>query len=164
MPRRSLSHIATLHFVAILLVILNLSNIQIAGFSGLMPLFDLMIVFYFAVFRPNFSIWFIFLLGCWHDALAGSPLGTTSLCYILLVKLFLLLNGKMFIRENFPQLLKQFALFCFLFLLMKWAILSIFSGAAISLISPLIQLVLTPLSYILMHKFFDFLSLKLLEE
>lgn len=150
-----------LHFIAVLFVILNVSVVDVAGFSSVIPLFDLMAIFYFTVFKGIFAIWFVFLLGIWNDALNGNLLGATSLCYILLIKLFMMLNHKMMIKENFKQVCEQFVLFCFLFLLMKWAVLSILNGVVYSLISPLVQLLLSSVFYVLMHKFFDFLSAKL---
>ena len=153
-----------LHLVAILFVITNVSDVRIAGLSNIIPLFDLMMIFYFGAFKNVFGIWFIFLLGIWNDALNGNPLGTTALCYILLVKFFSLLNQKMVIKENFTQIWQQFIAFCFLFLLMKWMILSIFNGAAYGLVTPAVQFVLSSVFYIVMHKFFDYLSQKLLED
>lgn len=162
--QKSFSHIVMLHLVAILFVITNVSDVRIAGLSNIIPLFDLMMIFYFGAFKNVFGIWFIFLLGIWNDALNGTPLGTTALCYILLVKFFSLLNQKMVIKEKFIQIWQQFIAFCFLFLLMKWAILSIFNGAPYSLVTPAVQFVLSSALYIVMHKFFDYLSQKLLED
>ena len=153
-----------LHLIAVLFVIMNVSSFNVAGFANVVPLFDLMAIFYFAVFKNIFAIWFIFLLGIWSDALNDNMLGTTALCYILLIKFFLLLNQKMLIRENFKQVCEQFALFCFLFLLMKWAILSIIGGTFYSIVTPLVQMVLSSVFYVLMHKFLDFLSSKLLDK
>ena len=162
--QNSLPRIAALHLIAILFVIFNISDIRIAGLTSVIPLFDLMMIFSFAVFKNVFSIWFIFLLGIWCDALNGNPLGITSLCYILLVKLFLAMNIRMMIQENFDQLWRQFIAFCFLFLLMKWTMLSIFNGAVYAVISPLVQLALSSVLYVVMHKFFDYLGQKLLEK
>lgn len=162
LEQKSISRVVMLHLIAILFVIMNVSDIRIAGLSNILPLFDLMMVFYFAVFKNVFGIWFIFILGIWNDALNGNPLGTTALCYILLVKFFILLNGKMMIRENFQQIWQQFIAFCFMFLLMKWLILSMFDGTFHGIATPLVQFVLSSVLYILMHKFFDYLSQKLL--
>lgn len=162
--QKSFSHIVMLHLVAILFVITNVSDVRIAGLSNIIPLFDLMMIFYFGAFKNVFGIWFIFLLGVWNDALNGNPLGTTALCYILLVKFFSLLNQKMVIKERFIQIWQQFIAFCFLFLLMKWTILSIFNGAPYGLVTPAAQFVLSSVLYIVMHKFFDYLSQKLLED
>ena len=163
LEQNSFPRIIAVHLIAILFVIINVSDIRISGLTNVIPLLDLMIIFYFAVFKNLFSVWFIFLLGIWSDALNGNPLGTTALCYIILVKLFTVLNGRMMIRENFKQLWRQFVAFCFLFLLMKWALLSVLNGAVYSIISPVVQLVLSSVLYVVMHKFFDYLSQKLLE-
>lgn len=152
-----------MHVVAILLVIFNVSDIRIAGLSDLTPLFDLMAVFYFAVFKNIFAVWFIFLLGIWNDSLNGNPLGTTAICYIVLIKFFSLLNQKLMIRENFKQIWRQFVAFCFCFLLMKWLILSVFNGEFYSVTTVFVQFVLSSALYVVMHKFFDYLSRKLLE-
>lgn len=164
LEQRSLPRTIILHLIAILFVIINISDVRIAGLSNLIPLFDLMMIFYFTIFADIFAIWFIFLLGIWNDALNGNPLGTTALCYILLIKLFHVLNSKMLIRENFKQIWQQFIAFCFLFLLMKWSILSAFNGSPYSITSPIVQLVLSSSLYVLMHKFFDYLSAKLLQD
>ncbi|MDX2083403.1 MAG: rod shape-determining protein MreD [Rickettsiales bacterium] len=163
LEQKSISRIVILHLVAILLVILNVSDIRIAGLADLIPLFDLMAVFYFVVFKSVFGVWFIFLLGIWNDALNGNPLGVTALCYIILTKFFLLLNHKLMIRENFKQIWQQFIAFCFCFLLMKWLILSIFNGDFYSLNTVLVQFILSSVLYVIMHKFFDYLSVKLLQ-
>ena len=122
-----------------------------------------MIIFYFAVFRNDFGLWFVFLMGVWSDALTGDSLGVTALCYVLLVKLFSILNVKLNIKENFGQIWKQFIIFCVVFFFMKWSFLSVMSGSLQSINTMLIQLVLSSVFYVAMHKFFDYLSIKLLE-
>ena len=163
LAQKSISCVILLHLVAILFVIFNVSDIRIAGLSDLVPLFDLMAVFYFAVFRNVFAVWFIFLMGIWNDALNGNPLGTTALCYIVLTKFFALLNHKLMIRENFKQIWQQFISFCFCFLLMKWLILSVFNGEFYSITTVLVQLVLSSALYVVVHKFFEYLNTKLLD-
>lgn len=161
---KSISRIVILHLIAVLFVIFNVSDIRIGGFSKLIPLFDLMIIFYFAVFHRVFGLWFIFLLGIWNDALNGNPLGLTPICYIALVKVFVVLNQRLVIRENFNQLWQQFIFFCGCFLFLKWMILSIFNVAFYSVTTILVQFALTISFYVLMHKFFDYLYQKLVEE
>jgi cell shape-determining protein MreD len=161
---KSISKIVILHLFAILLVILNLSDVRIVGLSHVFPLFDLMAVFYFAVFKNIFGLWFVFLLGTWNDALNSNPIGTTSICYILLVKLFALLNSKLLIRENFKLIWQQFIAFCCCFLVLKWTILSIMSSSFYDITNVIVQMVISSIFYVLTHKFFDHLSKKLLEE
>jgi cell shape-determining protein MreD len=164
LEQKSLARIIILHLIAVLFVIINISDIRVAGLSNIIPLFDLMMIFYFTIFKKTFGIWFIFILGVWSDALNGIPLGTTALCYIVLIKFFLLLNNRVLLRDNFKQVWQQFVAFCGLFLLLKWLILSIFAGTFYSFTTPLIHLVLSSVLYVLMHKFFDYLSQKLLSD
>ncbi len=161
---KSISRIVILHLIAIFFAIFNISDIKIGGLTKVIPLFDLMIVFYFAVFRNVFSIWFIFLLGMWNDALSGNPLGLTALLYIMMIKFFIALNNKLMIRENFRQIWQQFIVLCLIFLMFKWAFLSLYNGAFYSLKIILLQLILTSSFYVVMHRFFDYLHKKLIEE
>jgi cell shape-determining protein MreD len=160
---RSILRVIALHLIAILFVIFNVSDIKINGLSSALPLFDLMIIFYFSVFRNNFSTWFIFLMGIWSDALMGTHLGVTALCYILLVKLFNILNVKLNIQENFQQIWKQFVVFCGAFLFLKWSLLSLLGGSVYAVNIVIIQFILSSSFYVVMHKFFDYLSIKLLD-
>lgn len=157
------SRAIAIHLLAIFFVMLNISSIEIAGLPKAFPLFDVMIIFYFTVFRNFFAIWFIFLLGVWADALNGDPLGLSSLCYILLIKFFWAMNERMIIRDNFVQILKQFTIFCFLFLLMKWSMLSAFNQVAYNVVVPTMQLILSSVFYVLIHKFCSYFSNQLFE-
>lgn len=162
LEQKSISKTLALHIIAILFVILNILDVKIAGFADVIPLFDVMLVFYFAVFTNVFSLWFVFLMGIWGDALNGDLLGVTPLCYLILVRVFASMNHRLVIRENFQQIVQQFIFFCLIFLVMKWLILSIVNTTFYSFSNALVQLVLSSVFYVVMHKFFDFLSEKLL--
>lgn len=164
LEQKSVTKIILLYLFVIFLTILNLSNIKISGFSDIMPLFDLMAVFYFAIFKDKFSLWFIFFIGLWADALNGNIIGLTSLCYIILIRLFMLFNNRILVRENFIQIWQQFIVFCFLFLFTKWIIFVIINGKSIAFGSLFVQLILSSFCYVLMHMLFDYLSEKLLGE
>lgn len=161
---KPISRVIALHLIALLFVIFNVSNIRVSGLSSVIPLFDLMIIFYFCIVKDKFAMWFIFLMGIWLDALTGNIIGITAFCYVVLVKLFLAMNHKLNIKETFEQLWKQFMFFCFLFLLMKWSILSISSGTLHAINVVVIQFILSSFFYVVMHKFFDYLSANLLED
>jgi len=161
---KSIYRIIILHLIAIFFVTFNVSDIKIAGLSKLVPLFDVMMVFYFTVFRQVFFVWFLFLIGIWSDSLNGIALGITPLLYIVLTKFFIVLNQKVIMRENFKQIWQQFVAFCFCFLFFKWALLSIFGKGSYSFMTIFIQFILTSCIYVVMHKFFDYLNQKLLEE
>jgi rod shape-determining protein MreD len=154
----------SLYLIAILFTIFNLSSAQSAAMPAFVPLFDVMIIYYFAVYRNGiFSFWFLFLLGLWSDALSGLPLGITSFCYLLVVKFFHILNQRFSLRENFRQIFEQFIGFIFALLILKWLLLSLYNGAFYSLSPILAQMILTSVLYIIMHKFFDYLSRKLID-
>ena len=160
--QKSLLKIIALYIIAIVSVAFNITSIKILSIATVFPLIDVMMVFYFAIFRQYFGIWFIFLMGIWCDALTGNDLGITSLCYIILVKFFLTINQKMLIRENFIQIWQQFVAFCFVIIVIKWGALSMLEGSFYSLSVPLAQFLLSVFLYVPMHKFFDYLSAKLL--
>jgi rod shape-determining protein MreD len=160
----NLRNIFVLQIIAILFAMLNLSNIKIEYVADFLPLFDVMIIYYFAVLKPDiFAVWFLFLLGIVSDAISGFPLGITSICYILTVKLFCGLNKRIAMRETFHQIFGQFVAFTFVILFLKWLIISTYHFKAYNIISPLIQLVITCTIYILMHRVFDYLDKKLLD-
>jgi rod shape-determining protein MreD len=164
LEQKSITKIVLLYFFVIFLTILNISNIKISGFADIMPLLDLMAIFYFTVFKDRFSLLFVFVIGIWGDALNGNVLGLTSLCYIILIRLFMLFNNRILVRENFIQIWQQFVAFCFLFLFMKWTIFVIINGKPLAIGSLLMQLILSSFCYVLMHMLFDYLSAKLLGE
>lgn len=156
-----LSKQITVHLIAILFAMFNILDIKIGGFHKVFPLLDTMTIFYFAIFCKIFSLWFIFLLGIFSDALTGNPLGLTSLLYILLIQLFEIVNQRFVIRENFGQIIYQFSLFLFLLLLLKWIILSLYNQTFYDAKILLIQLILSSCFYVVIHKFFDYLNQKL---
>ena len=160
----SLRNIVILQIIAILFAMLNLSNIKIEYVADFLPLFDVMIIYYFAVLRPEvFAVWFLFLLGIITDSINGFPLGITSLSYILTVKLFNVLNQKMLLKENFQQIFGQFIVFVFSILLLKWSMLSIYHFKSYNFVGSAIQMFITSTLYVLLHKFFDYLDKKLLK-
>ena len=164
LEQKSITKIILLYLFVIFLTIINLSNIKISGFADIMPLLDLMAIFYFTVFKDRFSLWFVFIIGIWGDALNCNVFGLTSLCYIILIRLFMLFNNRILVRENFIQIWQQFVAFCFLFLFMKWTIFVIVNAKPIAIGSLLMQLILSSFCYVLMHMLFDYLSAKLLGE
>ncbi|MCE3255816.1 MAG: hypothetical protein K0R25_1310 [Rickettsiaceae bacterium] len=156
-------NIFALQIIAILLAMLNLSNIKIEYVADFLPLFDVMIIYYFAILRPQiFAVWFLFLLGMISDAINGFPLGITALSYIIAVKSFNAFNQHTIIDESFQRIFGQFIAFVFCILSLKWLFLSIYNLQAYNIITPLIQLIITSTIYVFMHKFFGYLDRKLL--
>lgn len=161
MNKVSNSKLIFLYLLAIFFEILNLGMNEVSWATKFLPLFNLMMVFYFTVITPVFSIWFIFLLGVWGDSLSWDPIGATSLCYIVMTKFFFLLNKKMFLSESFIQIWYQFCGFCLSFLMLKWAVIAIFNGNVSSFSLIIVQFVLTSIAYVPMHRFFDYLHTRI---
>lgn len=160
--QRSITKILLLYLFAVFLVTLNLTNVKIAGINDVMPLFDVMMIFYFAIFRRDFGLSFIFLLGVWSDALNGNPLGLTSLSYIIIVRIFMVVNDRFLSKENFLQIWQQFIAFAFVFLLIKLIIFVLIYGKFSSISSIGVQFIVSVFAYVFMHLCFDYLSVKLL--
>jgi rod shape-determining protein MreD len=157
-------NIFILQIIATFFAMLNLSNIKIDYIADFMPLFDVMIIYYFAVLRSEiFGIWFLFLLGIIADSIGGFPLGITSLSYIISVKFFVALNKRTAIQDSFYQILWQFVAFAFLILILKWLMISLYDFKLYSIINPLIHLAITSVFYIFMHKVLYYLDKKLLD-
>jgi rod shape-determining protein MreD len=123
---------------------------------------DVMMIFYFTIFKNIFGLWFIFLLGIWNDAISGSPPGVSSLCYIVIIKMFFIASNKIS-NETFKQVWYQFIIFLSAILFLKWMFLSMFNSVFYNPVGIIIQLILTSLFYIVLHTFFDFLNKKLIE-
>lgn len=164
LEQKSITKIALIYIFAIILTAMNLTNIRVAGINNLWPLFDLMAIFYFGIFKNHFGLTFIFFLGIWNDAINGNPLGLTSLSYIVLIKIFSIINGRILSGENFIQIWKQFVIFLILFLTFKLILFVVISGNFISIKIMLLQYLISIFIYVPMHAFFDYLSKKLLEE
>jgi hypothetical protein len=164
LEQKSITKSILLHIIAIVFAIMNLTNVNIAGFNDVFPAVDVMAVFYFAIYKNIFGLFFIFLLGIWSDALNGNPLGITSLLYIMLIKFFLILNNRILNKDNFIKIWQQFIYFLVFYFLGKWAFLTVVNGNSSSFVVLLVQIIICGLFYVPIHKLFDYLSNKLLGE
>lgn len=158
--KASVTNLIIFHFIAVLIAMSNVFNVEIAGFSKVLPLFDVMTVFYFSVFLHVFGMWFVFLLGLFNDALNGNPLGLTSLVYIILIYFFTAANHRLIVREDFKQILYQFMIFLFIYLFAKWMFLSIYNDSVYGIATLIVQFILSSVFYVVMHKFCDYLNQK----
>lgn len=153
-----------LYLILVFFVIFNVFDVSLVGLSNILPFFDIAAIFYFAVYKRYISIWFVFLLGVWTDSLSGNIIGVSSLCYIAVITLFLFLNHKMYIRESFAQIWQQFVVFSFLFLLFKYLTLVAINGVFYDSFELFFRFIITSLLYATLHRFFDYLSRKLVED
>ena len=153
----------SLNLIAILFTTLTLVDISSKTSPNInLPLFEIMMIFYFAIYRKNiFGMSFIFFIGFLSDALNGLPLGMTSLIYICVVKIFIVILQKHSDRKDFLAILREFIIFIAVILSLKWLFLSIYYQKLLSISPFLIQIIITSALYILMHRFFELLNEKL---
>lgn len=152
------------YIIAIIFTSFNVCAIKIAGLQSVIASFDVVSIFYFAVLKNLFGLWFIFLLGIWGDALSNNAIGISSLSYIVMVKFFQVANNKLIIKENFYQIWKQFTIFFAFILIIKWLLLSMIANNFYPVYKLLMQLILTVSLYPIIHKFLDFFSKKITGE
>ncbi len=133
----------------------NYGDFEVMSFAASLPLLDAIVIFYFAAYRNLISIWLILLMGFIADSMAGSILGVTSLSYILVVKLFQMIEVKKVSAEEFVYVIKKFLLFVSGFLLLKTFILMLIDDLTIDFVYILLQIVISASFYVLCHKVFD---------
>ncbi|MFC1659043.1 hypothetical protein ACFL0U_00555 [Pseudomonadota bacterium] len=158
----NLVKILSLHLIVLFFVTLNVIPIVISDTPNISPMFSVIVVFYFTVYKTEiFSNFFIFLIGIWVDSLRALPLGTTSLALLLSVKIIHEINSRLLTKDTFLQLVNLFVIFCAIFSFIKWSILSLFYTTPYPVIPVFLNIGVTILLYILLHNLFDFLNAKL---
>lgn len=152
-----------LYILALIFTISNLNSINAFGTSHFLPLFEVMIIYYFTVYQKDvFGSLFIFLIGIWSDALNGLPIGMSALIYLLVVKIFNFIRQKQAVKEEFIPILQEFAAFISIILGLKWLILSIFHKDFYSFSPFFMQIIISCAAYIVIHKIFDVMTKKIL--
>lgn len=121
---RSLVPFAT----ALLAALIDLVPVVGIGPGGVTPFSTLCVVYFWGLYRPDlFTALATFVVGLAYDALAGLPLGLTSLV-LLLVRHLVVVQQRFFLARSFPVIW-----WCFLVLapaveLVRWALASLWWG------------------------------------
>lgn len=143
--------------VTLLLVILIQLPVGLAGLSNFPPHIAFISIYYWSVFHPGtMPYWFLFLLGLFLDALAGAPLGFSSLFFILF-RFLILTQRRLLARETFFAAWFGFALLLFAVLLLQWVSMGLFYRSLPPYTPVAMQWCLTAGLYPLAHIFFSFL-------
>ena len=70
--------------MTLLLILLDAVPVRIPDFASIAPALPLISVFYWAIFRPDLMNPFVaVILGVLNDIIAGTPLGVSSLVYLV---------------------------------------------------------------------------------
>lgn len=139
-----------IHLLCIVAVSLRISSSNLSQYSLFAPLLDLILIFHFAIYRNNIKLLFVFLLGFWVDALNMSNLGLNAISYVICTSLFIYLKDRITIKENSIQILYLFISYITILLLIKYVILSIFSGNLQNFTILLVRIIATSFCYLVL--------------
>lgn len=133
-----------LPFITVLLLsLLTTMPIGIPGYAAVTPLFTLMGVYHWTVYRPGLlPPLSLFAAGLFLDLLDGTPIGVSSLVF-LLVRAALMGQRKFFVGRLFPFVWAGFALLAAGAAVVIWIIGSLLSEALLDVRLAALQWVLT---------------------
>ncbi|WP_138380535.1 rod shape-determining protein MreD [Luteithermobacter gelatinilyticus] len=127
----------------LLLAIVMVLPYKIPYFVNLMPFLTLIAVYYWTVVRPELlPVSAVFLVGLVQDILSGGPLGMMALL-LLLVRQFVLLQGRNFLERDFLFNWLIFMLISLAFGAVSWALASLYYKAVLNFWNALGQSLLT---------------------
>jgi rod shape-determining protein MreD len=121
--------------------------LPIPYYSFAAPSLTLIAIYYWMVFRPDLMPTFgVFVLGVVADALAGAPLGVSSLVYML-AQLLVLNQRRVLVGQPFWILWCGFALLAPLARLLEWVALSLLREAPLAPLASVSGMALTVLMF-----------------
>lgn len=124
-------------------------------FSDYVPLFAVISIYYWVLFKPPLMpFWFLFGLGLLQDALSSTPLGTSSLVFMLF-RIIVLSQRRIFSRERFWAVWFGFMLLSLLAFFGYWTILSIAAKQMVPVVAGVVQWLATVAFYPLIHILFN---------
>jgi rod shape-determining protein MreD len=132
---------------ALLAVLIDVAPLVGTGPAGLTSFATLCVVYFWSLYRPDlFPASAAFAAGLVYDALAGLPLGLTSLV-LLLVRSLMVTQQRFFLARSFPVIW-----FCFLLLapaveVARWLLSSLWLGHLFALQPALLELAVTMVLY-----------------
>jgi rod shape-determining protein MreD len=113
---------------ALLAVLADVLPLLHVGPASVTPLATLCVAFFWSLYRPDlFGVGAAFATGLAHDALAGLPLGLTSLV-LLLVRQVVVAQQRFFVARSFPVIWCCFVLLALAALALRWALSCLWWG------------------------------------
>lgn len=106
----------------LLAAVISVLPVQIPGYAALTPVFTLMAVYHWTIYRPDLlPPVALFGIGIAEDLLAGSAIGVNALL-LLLTRIAVLSHRRYFINRNFPFVWTGFTLLAALAMLGLWGL------------------------------------------
>lgn len=150
----SLWRLALAHALTLCLVLLNFVSFPFPYMGEVRPLFFLMAVFYWAVYRPTLMPFaFAFLIGLAMDILSGFPLGLNA--FIFVAAQWFVRSQRLFLMgQSFLMLWAGFMVTALFVVFIQWSFFSIINLAVSSLWSALMEVGVSLLIFPLMSLLF----------
>jgi rod shape-determining protein MreD len=141
---------------ALLAVLVDLLPLLHVGPASVTPLAALCVAFFWCLYRPDlFGAGAAFATGLAHDALAGLPLGLTSLA-LLLVRHVVVVQQRFVVTRSFPVIWCCFLLLALAALALRWAVSCLWWGRLFApqpiIFELLLTLALYPLAALLLAR------------
>jgi rod shape-determining protein MreD len=141
---------------ALVAVLADVLPVVHVGPASVTPLAALCVAFFWSLYRPDlFGAGSAFATGLVHDALAGLPLGLTSLV-LLLVRHVVVVQQRFFVARSFPVIWSCFMLLAVAALALRWLLASVWWGRLFApqplLFELLLTLALYPLATLLLAR------------
>lgn len=128
---------------ALLAVLADVLPLLQVGPAGATPLATLCAAFFWSLYRPDlFGAGAAFATGLAHDALAGLPLGLTSLV-LLLARHLVVVQRRFFVTRSFPVIWCCFVLLALAAVALRWALCCLWWGRLFAPQPLLFELLLT---------------------
>jgi rod shape-determining protein MreD len=128
---------------ALLAVMADALPLVHVGRAGVTPLATICVAFFWSLYRPDlFGAGTAFATGLAHDALAGLPLGLSSLA-LLLVRSLMVVQQRFFLARSFPVIWCCFVLLAPAVEAARWLLTSLWWGHLFALRPALLELLLT---------------------
>ena len=142
------------HVLTFCLVFLNFVSFPFPYMGEVRPLFFLMAVFYWAVYRPTLMpSAFVFVIGLAMDILSGFPLGLNA--FLFVAAQWLVRSQRLFLMgQSFLMLWAGFMVTAFLVVFVQWSFFSIVSRSLSSLWPALMEAGVSILIFPLMSLLF----------
>jgi rod shape-determining protein MreD len=127
----------------LLAAVISVLPFQIPGYAALTPVFTLMAVYHWTIYRPDLlPPMTLFAIGLIEDLLAGSPIGVNALM-LLLARIGVLGYRRYFVNRNFPFVWTGFTLLTVATMCGLWALNCILDLSLLDFRNAIIRATLT---------------------
>jgi rod shape-determining protein MreD len=144
--------------ITFLLFILFMIPKHLWGVGYVMPLLPLIPIFYWGkLHAQEMPYWFVCLIGLLIDIVSGTPLGLSSLLYLVLL-VILHTQSKLINKEGFIVIWGHFIILTAIIFTIQWLVISLSNNQFNIILPAIIQYLLTVSFYPLFHSLFDRLA------